>query len=166
MNNIEKQLTALHPASQEKLATKILAQLEPKHPHLPLMYSGIAGSLVGAAAMFLLMCTLSKPQIIVQEIIREVPVEAKALVEPVEHTPIRERVMRPEIAILGMRLTPLQSDTVDLDTMLAERAEFAKRGSPRIASVYPRRDLGRRATNIEFSPKEYQILLEAVDFRL
>jgi len=163
---IEKQLTALQPASQEKLAAKILGQIAPRISYKPLWYSGLAGALVGAAAMFLLMCTLSKPQVVVKEIFHEIPVEIVPQAEPVKPTPIQERVSRPEIAVFGLRLAPLRSDTLDLDTMLAERAEFAKRGTPRIASIYPRRELGRRVTNIEFSPKEYQMLLEAADFRL
>ena len=76
MNDIEKKLANFQPASQDRLAEEILAQLRPRISRLPYLYSGFAGSLVGAAAMFLVMCTLAKPPVVVvQEVVREVPVE-------------------------------------------------------------------------------------------
>ena len=174
MNEIEKKLAALQPASQEELAAKILARIGPSVPRisrLPLLYSGLAGALIGATAMFLLMCTLSQPQSAVQVVVEEVPVETTPQSEPVKPMPmprreVRPDIVRPEITVLGMRLTPLRSDTLDLDAIFAEQAEIAKRATPKVASVYLRREFGRRATNIEFSPKEYQRLLETIDYRL
>jgi len=171
MNDIEKKLSALNPTSQDDLANQILRTLDnrkAKPACLPYLYSGFAGSLVGAAAMFLVMCTLAKPPVVVvQEIVREVSVEPTPPLPtppPVQRgvNPAANVDYRPEIAVFGIRLAPPRNNTLDLDAMLAERAEIARRSRPMVASVYPKFEIGRREMNLGFSPQEYQTLLETM----
>ncbi|MCL2304117.1 MAG: hypothetical protein FWC43_02095 [Planctomycetaceae bacterium] len=160
--DLETRLAALQPAAQDRLAAEILAQLKPRISWMPYLSSGIVGALVGAAAMFLVMCTLAKPQVVV---VQEVPVELRPS-SPREASPAANdytnRDYRPEIAVFGVRLTPQRNNSLDLDAMLAERTEIAKRSRPMVASVYPKFEIGRRETNINVSPQEYQKFLETM----
>ncbi len=164
-HDIESRLNALKPHPHDELAGRILYEIdrpEPRPTRLPYLYGGIVGALLGAAAMYLLMCTFSQPRIIVREIVPEVVDELPTESRPLPQKPVAKPSLeeRAEIALFGLRFTPLNRETLDLDAMLAERAAYARRARSAVASIYTKLEIGRRETNYEFSPKEYRELLE------
>ena len=165
---IEAQLAALKPQPQEELALEILLALHlqrQKRPVWPVFASGAIGILLGAAAMFFLMCTLCQPPVKTVVVYQTLPEEPE---EP-EVSPIVSKVVPPKempkpseprgaFSVFGINIVPNRDKPFDLDAMLSERQEIARRNTFVAQSIISPYRFER--TGYGHSPREYHKILE------
>ncbi|GHT45671.1 hypothetical protein FACS189454_05550 [Planctomycetales bacterium] len=157
-NNIETRLSCLRPVSQDELAEKILSvplrarQYQQRRRERFIAFGGVlTGTIAGTLATFLLMTTLSVPQIEVREIVKEVVREVVVEVPAPKPKPSPEPVY--------VSPSPVDVKPINLDEMIAKREALAKRAKMFASTpIYPHRF--RWNESAAKSSMEYRNLLQ------
>jgi len=203
LSNIEERLAALEPTPDDELAARILHTIDAKHcpiavptqifaqvaqptvhsscfaSSLPLL-TGIAGTLLGAAVMFLAVTFFVPPKVEVREVVRYVHVETQVdtpsvvedikpdVPEPVAPPPKSQEPRELPWLLAWLypgfmfKATDVRSADLmaDLDAMIEQRAKIAKNS----ANMEPRPQFVRfereNNTPSEFSPMGYRNMIE------
>jgi len=189
---IEKRLENLHPVEQNRLAEKIISNItENSNTPTQILHSscfsytvpfvtGLAGALIGAAAVFFLMTFFAPTKVEIREIVREVRVEVVPESKSVIPVPVKvardvsddlkpsDGLKPPQNWIakfLPFSVMPQSvektSQLIDIDAMLAEREALAKRSAAYESRLYPAKYVSDPPSS-RMTPKEYREIIESL----